>query len=81
MEYKEQMPNDDLISALYLFVEMVHGKLPWRSVSNLEKIKKLKKGLQDEPPIVVDDTSAKSLPIDLRYLPRAFQMLGTFNPL
>jgi hypothetical protein len=21
------------------------------------------------------------LPIDLRYLPRAFQMLGTFNPL
>jgi hypothetical protein len=35
MDNKEQMPNDDLISVLYLFVEMVHGKLPWRTTRNL----------------------------------------------
>lgn len=38
MENKEQLPNDDIISALYLFVEMVHGKLPWRNICDLKVI-------------------------------------------
>jgi hypothetical protein len=36
MENKEQMPNDDIISVLYLFVELVHGKLPWRGCNDVE---------------------------------------------
>jgi len=80
MENKEQMPNDDLISVLYLFVEMVHSKLPWKSTENVEKIKQMKYKLQVEPPVVVDDTGVKKVPIDLRYLPRAFKLIETFNP-
>ncbi|KAI6204569.1 hypothetical protein M3Y94_00689900 [Aphelenchoides besseyi] len=80
MENKEQMPNDDLISALYLFCEMVHGHLPWRGVHNLEKIMDMKMKLQNEPPILIDNTGHREFPIDLRRLPQAFKLIDNFNP-
>ncbi|KAI6180438.1 Protein kinase domain-containing protein [Aphelenchoides besseyi] len=78
MENKEQMPNDDLISALYLFCEMIHGQLPWRGVHNLEKIMDMKKKLQDDPPIRIDNTGHREFPIDLRRLPQAFNRIAEY---
>uniref|UniRef100_A0A915PX07 Protein kinase domain-containing protein n=1 Tax=Setaria digitata TaxID=48799 RepID=A0A915PX07_9BILA len=31
---REQGPSDDIISVIYMVAEMLHGKLPWRSLSD-----------------------------------------------
>uniref|UniRef100_A0A914ZE17 Protein kinase domain-containing protein n=1 Tax=Panagrolaimus superbus TaxID=310955 RepID=A0A914ZE17_9BILA len=81
MKYYQQVPSDDIISALYIFVELCHGRLAWRGETDRDEIVRKKEDFFVHPTIMVDNIDAEfRIPIDIRDLTLIFKMLKEYNP-
>uniref|UniRef100_A0A914QN86 Protein kinase domain-containing protein n=1 Tax=Panagrolaimus davidi TaxID=227884 RepID=A0A914QN86_9BILA len=81
MKFYQQIPADDIISAIYIFVELCHGRLAWRGEKDNNVIIRKKEEFFLHPTIMVDNTDPDyRIPIDIRDLTLIFKMLKESNP-
>uniref|UniRef100_A0A914QKM0 Protein kinase domain-containing protein n=1 Tax=Panagrolaimus davidi TaxID=227884 RepID=A0A914QKM0_9BILA len=81
MKFYQQIPADDIISAIYIFVELCHGRLAWRGEKDKNEIIRKKEEFFLHPTIMVDNTDPEyRIPIDIRDLTLIFKMLKESNP-
>uniref|UniRef100_A0A7E4VM24 Protein kinase domain-containing protein n=1 Tax=Panagrellus redivivus TaxID=6233 RepID=A0A7E4VM24_PANRE len=81
MKCRSQYPADDIVSAIYLFVELIHGRLAWRGIVDREAIIASKEVFHVNPTILVDNLDPEyRIPIDIRDLSLIFKMLRDSNP-